>query len=130
VKEEEYRTMIEEIRKQLSDFPISKNPLSMVSIGGTGTALASVEQGLEKFIIERIHRFVLTREALRNQLSLYRSKTTEERKEIKGLPPSRADVILAGGTILYLIMDKFDCPFLMVSGQGVRYGLLYEKLNL
>jgi len=130
VKEEEYRTMIEEIRKQLPDFPISKNPLSMVSIGGTGTALASVEQGLEKFIIERIHRFVLTREALRNQLSLYRSKTTEERKEIKGLPPSRADVILAGGTILYLIMEMFDCPFLMVSGHGVRYGLLYEKLNL
>ncbi len=130
VQEEEYRTMVEEIRKQLPNFPISKNPLSMVSIGGTGTALASVEQGLEKFIIERIHRFVLTREALRNQLSLYRSKTTEERKEIKGLPPSRADVILAGGTILYLIMEKFDCSFLLVSGHGVRYGLLYEKLNL
>ena len=130
VKEEEYRTMIEEIRKQLPDFPISKNPLSMVSIGGTGTALASVEQGLEKFIIERIHRFVLTREALINQLSLYRSKTTEERKEIKGLPPSRADVILAGGTILYLIMEKFDCSSLMVNGHGVRYGLLYGKLNL
>ncbi len=130
VKEEEYRTMVEEIRKQLPNFPISKNPLSMVSIGGTGTALASVEQRLEKFIIERIHRFVLTREALRNQLSLYRSKTTEERKEIKGLPPSRADVILAGGTILYLIMEKFDCSFLMVSSHGVRYSLLYEKLNL
>ncbi|MBS3920375.1 MAG: Ppx/GppA family phosphatase [Deltaproteobacteria bacterium] len=130
VKEEEYRTMVEEIRKQLPDFPILKNPLSMVSIGGTGTALASVEQGLEKFMIERIHRFVLTREALRNQLSLYCSKTIEERKEIKGLPPSRVDVILAGGTILYLIMEKFDCSFLLVSGHGVRYGLLYEKLNL
>jgi len=130
VKEDEYRTMVEEIRKQLPNFPILKNPISMVSIGGTGTALASVEQGLEKFMIERIHRFVLTREALRNQLSLYRSKTTEERKKIKGLPPSRADVILAGGTILYLIMEKFDCSSLMVNGQGVRYGLLYEKLNL
>ena len=130
VKEEEYRTMVEEIRKQLPNFPILKNPLSMVSVGGTGTALASVEQGLEKFMIERIHRFVLTREALRNQLFSYRSKTTEERKEMRGLPPSRADVILAGGTILYLIMEKFDCSSLMVNGHGVRYGLLYEKLNL
>jgi exopolyphosphatase/guanosine-5'-triphosphate,3'-diphosphate pyrophosphatase len=121
--------MVEEIRKQLPNFPILKNPLSMVSIGGTGTALASVEQGLEKFIIERIHRFVLTREALRNQLSLYRSKTLEEREKIKGLPSARADVILAGGTILYLIMEKFDCSSLMVNGHGVRYGLLYEKLN-
>ena len=130
VQEEEYRAMVEEVRKQLPNSPILKNPLSMVSVGGTGAALASVEQGLEKFNIERIHRFVLTREALRNHLSLYRSKTTEERKEIKGLPPSRADVILAGGTILYLIMEKFDCSSLMVNGHGVRYGLLYEKLNL
>jgi exopolyphosphatase/guanosine-5'-triphosphate,3'-diphosphate pyrophosphatase len=128
VKEDEYRTMVEEIRKQLPNFPILKNPISMVSIGGTGTALASVEQGLEKFMIERIHRFVLTREALKNQLFFYRSKTTEERKKIKGLPPSRADVILAGGTILYLIMEKFDCSSLMVNGHGVRYGLLYKQI--
>ncbi|MDI6764080.1 MAG: Ppx/GppA phosphatase family protein [Thermodesulfobacteriota bacterium] len=128
VKEDEYRTMVEEIRKQLPNFPILKNPISMVSIGGTGAALASVEQGLEKFMIERIHRFVLTREALRNQLSLYCSKTIEERKEMRGLPPSRADVILAGGTILYLIMEKFDCSSLMVNGHGVRYGLLYKQI--
>jgi len=128
VKDEEYRTMVEEIRKQLPNFPILENPISMVSIGGTGTALASVEQGLEKFMIERIHRFVLTREALRNQLSLYCSKTIEERQEMRGLPPSRADVILTGGTILYLIMEKFDFSSLMVNAHGVRYGLLYKQI--
>lgn len=133
VKEEEYRAMVEEIRKQLPSFPLPEDPLSplsMVSIGGTGTALASVEQGLEKFIPEKIHHFVLTREALRNQLSLYCSKTVEERKKIKGLPSSRADVILAGGTILYLIMEEFGCSSLMVSAHGVRYGLLYKNLTL
>lgn len=130
VKETEWRTMADEIRKQLSRFSFSKEPLSMISIGGTGTALASVELGLEKFIPEKIHRFVLTREALQAQLSLYRSKTFEERKKIKGLPPSRADVILAGGTILYLIMEGAGCSSLMVSTHGVRYGLLYQKLTL
>ena len=126
VKEEEYRTMVEEIQKQLLYFSVPEYPFSMVSIGGTGTALASVEQGLDKFWVEKVHRFILTREALQTQLSLYRSKTIEERKGIKGLSPSRADVILAGGTILYLIMEKFDCPSLMVNAHGVRYGLLYR----
>lgn len=130
VKEAEWKAMAEEIQKQLSAFPFPQGPLSMISIGGTGTALASVELGLEKFIPEKIHRSVLTREALRDQLSLYRSKTIEERKKIKGLPPSRADVILAGGTILYLIMEAFGCSSFMVSTHGVRYGLLYNKLNL
>ncbi|OGP79162.1 MAG: hypothetical protein A2V86_10645 [Deltaproteobacteria bacterium RBG_16_49_23] len=130
VKEEEWKAMAEEIRKQLSSFPFPKEPLSMISIGGTGTALASVELGLEKLIPEKIHRFVLTREALRNQLFLYRSKTLEEREKIKGLPSARADVILAGGTILYLIMEGSGCSSLMVSTHGVRYGLLYRRLTL
>ncbi len=132
VKEEEYRAMVEEIRKQLPAFPLPKTPLpslSMVSIGGTGTALASVEQELEKFFPEKIHNFVLTGEALRNQLSLYRSMTLAERKKIKGLPASRADVILAGGTILYLILETLGCPSLIVSTHGVRYGLLYNKIS-
>lgn len=126
VKEAEWKVMSEEIRKQLSGFSFPKEPLSMISIGGTGTALASVELGLEKFIHEKIHRFVLTREALQAQLALYRSKNFEERKKIKGLPPSRADVILTGGTILYLIMEGAGCSSFMVSAHGVRYGLLYK----
>ncbi|MBM4324839.1 MAG: Ppx/GppA family phosphatase [Deltaproteobacteria bacterium] len=129
VKEAEWKVMAEEIRKQLSRFSFPREPLSMISIGGTGTALASVELGLEKFIAEKIHRFVLTREALRDQLALYRSKTFEERKKIKGLPPSRADVILAGGTILYLIMEASECSSCMVSTHGVRYGLLYKEIS-
>ena len=128
VKEEEYRAMVEEIQKQLLLFSVPEDPCSMVSIGGTGTALASVELGLDPFMAEKVHRFILTREALKNQLSLYRSKTIEERKGIRGLSPSRADVILTGGTILYLIMEKFDCSRLMVSAQGVRYGLLYKHM--
>jgi exopolyphosphatase / guanosine-5'-triphosphate,3'-diphosphate pyrophosphatase len=130
VKEEEWKAMAEEIRKQLSGFPFPKEPLSMISIGGTGTALVSVELGLEKFIPEKIHRFILPREALRNQLFLYRSKTLEEREKIKGLPSARADVILAGGTILYLIMEGAGCSSFMVSTHGVRYGLLYKRLTL
>lgn len=133
VKEEEYGAMVGEIRKHLSSFslpPPSLLPLSLVSIGGTGTTLASVEQGLEKFIPEKIHHFTLTREALGKQLSLYRSKTVEEIKNIKGLPLSRADVILTGSTILDLIMEEFCISSLMVSTHGVRYGLIYEKLTL
>jgi exopolyphosphatase/guanosine-5'-triphosphate,3'-diphosphate pyrophosphatase len=85
---------------------------------------------LEEFVPERIHRFVLKKEALRNQLLLYRSKTIEERKEISGLPVARADVILAGGAILYLAMEELNCPSVLISSHGLRQGLLYKKLTL
>jgi exopolyphosphatase/guanosine-5'-triphosphate,3'-diphosphate pyrophosphatase len=72
----------------------------------------------------------LKKEALRNQLLLYRSKTIDERKKIPGLPPPRADVILAGAAILYRAMDELKCSSVLISCHGVRYGLLYKKLNL
>jgi exopolyphosphatase/guanosine-5'-triphosphate,3'-diphosphate pyrophosphatase len=130
VQEKEWKKMEKEIRKLLMDIPRPQGPLSMVAVGGTATTLASVEQGLEEFIPERIHHFVLKREVLGNQLSLYRSKTMDERKRIHGLPPPRADVILAGGAILYMAMDELDCSSVLISCHGVRYGLLYKRLGL
>jgi len=130
VQEKESEMMEKRIRELLVNIPRSKEPLSMIAVGGTATALASVEQGLEEFIPEKIHHFVLEKEALKNQLLLYQSKTIEERKKIPGLSAARADVILAGGMILYLAMEEFDCRSVLISCHGVRYGLLYKKLHL
>ena len=130
VQEEEWQKMEQEIRKLLINIPHSKEPLSIVAVGGTATTLASVEQGLEDFIAERIHHFVLEKEALKNQLLLYRTKTIEERKTIPGLPVARADVILAGAAILYLTMEEVKRPSVLISCHGVRYGLIYKRLTL
>ena len=126
----EWEIMEGEIRKLLPKIPHPQGPLSLVAVGGTATTLASVEQGLAEFIPEKIHHFVLKKEALRNQLHLYRSKTIDERRKIPGLPPARADVILAGGAILYVAMEELNCPSVLVSCHGLRYGLLYKRLFL
>lgn len=130
VQEEEWEKMERKIQEYLVTIPHSQEPISMVVVGGTATTLASVEQGLEDFIAEKIHHFILGKEALKNQLHLYRSKTIDERRKIPGLPIARADVILAGGAILYLAMEELKCLSVLISCHGVRYGLLYKKLNL
>ena len=128
VKENEWEKMEGEIRKLLTDIPHSGEPFSMVAVGGTATTLASVEQGLKEFEIEKIHYFILTKEAIGKQLLLYSSRTLDERKKIHGLPSNRADVVLAGGAILYMSMDELNCPSVLVSCHGIRYGLLYQRL--
>ncbi len=130
VREEEWQELEREIRKRLITIPHTKEPLSMVAVGGTATTLASVEQGLKEFVAEKIHHFILKKEALKNQLLLYRAKSIEKRKKMVGLPPARADVILAGAAILYLTMEKVQCPSVLISCHGVRYGLVYKKLTL
>lgn len=130
VQEEEWKKMENEIHQLLLKIPHAKKPLTMIAVGGTATTLASVEQGLEEFIPEKIHYFVLKKEALEKQIFLYRSKTIAGRKKITGLPLARAEVILAGAAILYMAMVKIKCPSVMISCHGVRYGILYKKLNL
>jgi exopolyphosphatase/guanosine-5'-triphosphate,3'-diphosphate pyrophosphatase len=130
VRQEEWANMENEIIKGLGKVPPPQKPFTMVAVGGTATTLASVELGLEHFVYEKIHRFVLERKALKRQLELYRSKTLEARRKIPGLFPARADVILAGGAILYLAMEKFEVLSVLISCHGVRYGLIYKKLQM
>lgn len=130
VQEEEWVNLNQNIRKWLEKVSRPLESFRMISVGGTATTLASVEMGVKEFVPEKIHHFELKREALRRQLSLYRSKTIQERREIPGLAPSRADVILAGGAILYKAMEEMGSPSTEISCHGIRYGLLYQKLNL
>jgi len=130
VRQEEWVTMENEIMKGLAKVSPPQKPFTMAAVGGTATTLASVEMGLEHFIYEKIHHFVLGRKALRDQLDRYQSMTLEERRKIPGLFPARADVILAGGAILYFAMEKFEVPSVLISCHGVRYGLIYKKLQI
>ncbi|HSB06438.1 MAG TPA: Ppx/GppA phosphatase family protein [Thermodesulfobacteriota bacterium] len=130
VKGNEWDRIENDIRKLFVDLPRSGETPFMVAVGGTATTLASVELGLKEFRVEKIHHFVLTKGALRNQLLLYRSKTIHDRRKIPGLFPNRADVILAGGAILYFAMEEYECSSALISCHGIRHGLLYKRLNL
>lgn len=129
VREDEWERMEKAIRRAFVDLPRSRELPRTVAVGGTATTLAAVALGLKEFSAERIHHFVLKEEALQDQLSLYRSKTIDERRKIPGLFPNRADVILAGGAILCLAMEELKCPSVLVSCHGIRYGLLYQRLH-
>lgn len=129
VRDEEWEGMEEEIRRLLRTAPDSETVPLMVAVGGTATTLASVEQELQEFSVEKIHHFVLGKDALAGQLSLYRSKTLDERKRIAGLFPNRTEVILAGGAILHAALDRYRCPSVMISCHGIRYGLIYDRIK-
>lgn len=125
---EDYEQMEYEINKMIKNIPQKPSPNIIVAVGGTATTLASVELGLKRFDIKKIHQFILDKDALKKQLELYSSLNLNGRRKIPGLSPSRADVILAGGMILYRAMEKLKCQSIMVSCHGIRYGVLYEKL--
>lgn len=130
VQDREYGQMEETVKRLLSNIPRTLQADRLIAVGGTATTLASVEQGLNEFSVEKIHHFVLNAECLERQVKAYRSRSLEQRRSIPGLPPARAEVILAGATILLMAMKHLRMDSAMVSSQGVRYGLIYKRLNL
>jgi exopolyphosphatase/guanosine-5'-triphosphate,3'-diphosphate pyrophosphatase len=131
VREEEVAKMIGALDRELTALrerlePVGALP-TLVGIAGTFTTLAAVEKQLQRYAHAEVHGSRLRLAEVRRQVRLFQDKSVEERKQIVGLEPKRADVILAGACMIERIMTLFQADSIVVSDQGVRYGLLHER---
>jgi len=103
----------------------TSNP-TLVGIAGTFTTLAAIERKLAHYSHSQVHGSVLTLAEVQRQVAMLRAKSVTDRKQIVGLEPKRAEVIFAGAFLIEKIMESLAVPQVIVSDQGVRYGLLHE----
>jgi exopolyphosphatase / guanosine-5'-triphosphate,3'-diphosphate pyrophosphatase len=100
--------------------------IQLIGTGGTVGILGSMEAELKTFDRGRLEMTRLSRERLRWHVEhLWRLPLTE-RKKITGLPPNRADVILAGAAIYEAVMELFDFQELRISTRGLRFAAVRE----
>ena len=60
-------------------------------------------------------------------LHRFRTVPLAERRQIPGLEPKRADVIIGGALLLSRLLAHFHADQFTVSARGLRYGLLAER---
>jgi exopolyphosphatase / guanosine-5'-triphosphate,3'-diphosphate pyrophosphatase len=108
--------------------PPEKNaaPASLVGMGGAVTNITSVMLGLTKYDPDQVQGAVIDRTEIDRQIELYRAIPAETRRQIVGLQPKRAEVILAGACIVRTVMDKLRTSSLTVSDRGLRHGILID----
>ena len=104
-------------------------PDGLVGMGGVITNLVAVKQALVTYDPEVVQGAVLDRDEVDRQLELYRTRSADERRELVGLQPKRAEVILAGACIVRTVLDKLGRDSLVVSDRGLRHGLLVERFG-
>jgi exopolyphosphatase/guanosine-5'-triphosphate,3'-diphosphate pyrophosphatase len=104
-------------------------PDVLVGMGGAVTNLTAVMLGLGTYDPNAVQGSVLTRAEVERQIELYRSRSTEARRQVVGLQPKRADVILAGACIVRTAMSKLQKDELSVSDRGLRHGLLVDRFG-
>jgi exopolyphosphatase/guanosine-5'-triphosphate,3'-diphosphate pyrophosphatase len=105
------------------------SPDQMVGIAGTVTTVCAIVLGLAAYDPKVVHGHRLSQGDVIATIAKLGALPLEERKKLPGLEPGRADVIFAGAAILERIMCHFNMNELVVSDQGVRWGLLWRTLE-
>src|SRR5262249_50097124 len=104
-------------------------PDTLVGMGGAVTNLAAVKQELASYDPDVVQGTVLNLGEIGRQIELYRTRPAEQRREIVGLQPKRAEVILAGACIVRTVTTKLRRDSLIVSDRGLRHGLIVERFG-
>lgn len=103
-----------------------RRPTTLVALAGTATTLAAMHLQLREYCHWEVHGKVLTRDDVAVLLGALRQRTVAERKQLPGLEPGRADVVLTGALLLCETMDLLGYDRVTISDRGVRWGLVYE----
>jgi exopolyphosphatase/guanosine-5'-triphosphate,3'-diphosphate pyrophosphatase len=121
---DELEAAARDVRELLPDL----EPTGAVGVAGTITTLAALELG--GYDSERVHGHRLTREAVERQLERLASLPLSERRELPGLEPERAPVILGGAVIVREVIDRYGLDGLEVSERDLLHGAALDAAAL
>ena len=128
VTKDEYAALQKEIERQLDMVKWLKKQDGepLIGLGGTIRNLAKIQSENDGYPLYTLHGFVLKRESVEESIKLFKKLPVDERKNIPGLTPDRADIILPGAMTLLEVMKRMDVNEIAVSEHGVREGVFLE----
>lgn len=125
--EEAYACMDREIRQLFQPEFIGSGQL--ISVGGTGTTLASMMLDLDQYRPDQVHGYHLDKESIRNTLDEMLNKSFEVIARNPMVQSGREDVIVPGIKILESARSKLEAERVTVSDMGILAGFLSEYLQ-
>jgi exopolyphosphatase / guanosine-5'-triphosphate,3'-diphosphate pyrophosphatase len=132
VTPQEHQKLRRHIRKTLrSSFePLERLIMQcLVGSGGTITSIAAMVMAGRRERYDSAHGYELLRYDLVHLLAMLLRLSDKERRALPGLSPDRADIIIAGVTVVDELMDFFQANLLRVNERGIREGLILRGLR-
>jgi exopolyphosphatase/guanosine-5'-triphosphate,3'-diphosphate pyrophosphatase len=105
---------------------LGERPELLVSVAGTATSLAAVRLGLAEYDPAIVHGHTLTGHDVADLIEMLAAMPLRARREVVGLHPDRAPVIVAGALILEAVMALAGTDSTMVSERDILYGILLD----
>lgn len=104
---------------------LTATPL-LVGTGGTTSILARMELSMNEYDREKMEQVVFSPEKLRAHADRLWSMPLARRRQITGLPPNRADVILIGVLIYDRVLALLGLKALRISTRSLRFAALMD----
>jgi exopolyphosphatase / guanosine-5'-triphosphate,3'-diphosphate pyrophosphatase len=101
----------------------------IVGSGGAVTSLAAMTTASSRKRYDSLQGHELLRSEVVHLLAMLVRKPLKERRTVPGLNPDRADIIVAGITVIDELMDFFNSNILKVNERGIREGLILRALR-
>lgn len=106
------------LEEQLRAHPALALPEHWRGTGGTFTTLAAIVRRVHWTERTRMHGTVVTREDVERTARMLSDMTVEQRRDLPGLQPNRADIIVHGVCILLACMQRLGIGEITVSEYG------------
>ncbi|TML57384.1 MAG: Ppx/GppA family phosphatase [Actinobacteria bacterium] len=116
------------VRSALDEHAAGLEVRHAIGVAGTITTIAALELG--GYDRDRVHGYRIAREAAERRLERLAALPLEERRELPGLEPARAPVIVAGVAIVAEVLRFFGLDELEVSEQDILTGAALAAAEL
>jgi exopolyphosphatase/guanosine-5'-triphosphate,3'-diphosphate pyrophosphatase len=123
---EEIEALMQDVRGVLeAQVPVRvlEREMAAIAVAGTPTQCAAIDLALEQYDPARVEGHVLTAPRLHELLDQLAALPLAQRREITGIDPARASVIVAGLAILLEVVHCFDLEKVEVSERDILWGI-------
>lgn len=99
---------------------------AITGVGGTITSLAAIAQQLAIYDSEKVHSYFLSTSCVNQLLTTLAAMPLADRRQVPGLQPERADIIVYGVAILSALLTELGTDGLTVSEQDILEGIIEQ----
>lgn len=121
--------IIDEIDDALRELPELADCDEIIGVAGTIVSIAMVELGLAEFDAQKLHGFVLTRDAAEDVFRTLATEALHDRVHNPGLHADRADIIVGGCCALVAIMRKLQRSHIIISTASLLDGVAASETS-
>jgi exopolyphosphatase/guanosine-5'-triphosphate,3'-diphosphate pyrophosphatase len=111
---------------------IGKPPFAadmMIGSGGTFSTLAEMIQFQRQGQASSVQGYQMARAEIEHLLNRLRETPLDARRQLPGMNPTRADIVIAGVAVIVRLADYLGCKQVVVNDRGIRDGLLLSMIE-